>query len=96
MKVLVIGGARFCGIPMVEELLRMGHDVTIATRGLSADGFGSRVGRIILDRTNAGSMKEALRGRYYDVVIDKIAYCSNDIRSVMDAVLTQRLRRNDR
>ena len=85
MKVLVIGGTRFFGIPMVEELLRMGHDVTIATRGLSADGFGGRVRRIILDRTNAGSMKEALRGRYFDVVIDKIAYCSNDIRSVMDA-----------
>ena len=84
--VLVIGGTRFFGIHMVEELIRSGHEVTVATRGLSADGFGSRVGRIVLERTNAESMKNALRGRHFDVVIDKIAYCSNDIRSVMDTV----------
>ena len=31
-------------------------------------------------------MREALKGRHFDVVIDKIAYCSNDIRYVMDYV----------
>ena len=31
-------------------------------------------------------MKNALCGLYYDVVIDKIAYCSNDIRYAMEAV----------
>ena len=85
MDVLVIGGTRFFGIPMVEELLRAGHSVTVATRGRAADGFGSRVQRLILDRTEEKSLREALRGRYYDVMIDKIAYCSNDIRMVMDA-----------
>ncbi len=29
MKVLVLGGTRFFGIHMVNELLKMGHDVTI-------------------------------------------------------------------
>ena len=52
MNILVIGGTRFFGIPMIEELLKSGHDVTIATRGLSADSFGSRVKRLILDRTD--------------------------------------------
>ena len=85
MDVLVIGGTRFFGIPMVEELLRAGHSVTVATRGRAADGFGGRVQRLILDRTEEKSLREALRGRYYDVVIDKIAYCSNDIRMIMDA-----------
>ena len=86
MDVLVIGGTRFFGIPMVEELLRAGHSVTVATRGRAADGFGGRVRRLILDRTEEKSLREALRGRYYDAVIDKIAYCSNDIRMIMDAV----------
>ena len=27
-------------------------------------------------------MREALQGKHFDVVIDKIAYCSNDIRYV--------------
>lgn len=86
MKILVIGGTRFFGIPMVNELLAQGHDITIATRGKAADSYGNRVQRIILDRTNETSMKHALSGKRYDVVIDKIAYCSNDIKYVMEAV----------
>lgn len=86
MKILVIGGTRFFGIHMVNELLAQGHDITIATRGKAADTYGNRVQRIILDRTNETSMKHALSGKRYDVVIDKIAYCSNDIKYVMEAV----------
>ena len=85
MKILVIGGTRFFGIPMVNALLEAGHDITIATRGRVADPFGERVQRIRLERTDAQSMKDALQGRFYDVIIDKIAYCSNDIRSLMEA-----------
>lgn len=85
MKILVIGGTRFFGIHMVNALLEAGHDITIATRGRAADPFGERVQRICLERTDAQSMKDALQGRFYDVIIDKIAYCSNDIRSLMEA-----------
>lgn len=86
MKILVIGGTRFFGIHMVEELLAMGHEVTIATRGRTEDSFGDRVKRIILERTNAESMRIALQGLHFDVVIDKLAYCSDDVKYVMDAV----------
>ena len=85
MNILVIGGTRFFGIPMVEELLNAGHHVTIATRGLSADSFGSSVQRIILDRTDAQSVRDALSGRHFDIIIDKLAHCSNDLQPVMDA-----------
>ncbi len=85
MKILVIGGTRFFGMHMVNALLEAGHDITIATRGRAADPFGERVQRIRLERTDAQSMKDALQGRFYDVIIDKIAYCSNDIRSLMEA-----------
>lgn len=86
MEILVIGGTRFFGIHMVNELLSKGHDVTIATRGNASDEFGSKVKRVIIERTSEKSMKAALGGRHYDVVIDKIAYCSNDIKYVMEAV----------
>ena len=86
MNILVTGGTRFFGIPMVETLLKDGHEVTIATRGRSGDPFGSRVRRIVLERTSADSVRKALCGRYYDVVIDKIGYCSNDVKILMDAV----------
>lgn len=86
MKVLVLGGTRFFGKYTVENLLSKGHDVTIATRGKAHDGYGDHVKRIIVERTNEESIKSALGGRHYDVVIDKIAYCSNDIRYVMENV----------
>lgn len=85
MKILVIGGTRFFGIHMVNELLEKGHDVTIATRGRAVDQYGDRVRRLLIDRTDEKSVKEALRGRHFDVVIDKLAYCSNDIKYVMEA-----------
>ena len=86
MNILVIGGTRFFGIHMVNELLTAGYDVTIATRGKASDSFGDKVKRIFLERTKEESVREALSGTHYDVVIDKIAYCSNDIKYVMDVV----------
>ena len=86
MKILVIGGTRFFGIHTVNELIENGHDVTIATRGKTSDEYGDKVKRIIFERTNETSVREILTGTHWDVVIDKIAYCSNDIRYVMDVV----------
>ena len=86
MNILVIGGTRFFGIHMVNALLSAGHDVTIATRGRAFDLFGDKVKRIVLDHSNPESIRQALSGLYFDVVIDKISYCSNDIRYIMDVV----------
>lgn len=86
MKILVIGGTRFFGIHMVNELLANGHDVTVATRGKASDKYGNKVKRIVFERTNEESVRNALSGTHYDVIIDKIAYCSNDIRYVLDVV----------
>ncbi len=86
MNILVLGGTRFFGIPMVEALLAKGHQVTIATRQNARDSFGDRVKRIKAERTDAQQMKEAFAGMHFDVVYDKIAYCSNDIKSIMEAV----------
>ena len=71
---------------MVEELLKMGHDITIATRGQASDSFGGRVKRIVIERTNEDSIRNAFKEKHYDVVIDKIAYCSNDIKYVMENI----------
>lgn len=86
MKILVIGGTKFFGIHMVEELIAKGHDITIATRGRASDSFGDKVKRIFLERADAESVRHALQGIHYDVVIDKIAYCSNDIKRIMDVM----------
>lgn len=86
MNILVIGGTRYFGIHMVNKLLEQGYNITIATRGKTPDSYGDRVKRIIIERTNEESMRKVLQEKYFDVVIDKIAYCSDDIRYVMDYV----------
>lgn len=86
MRILILGGTRFFGIPMVRALLSKGYEVTIATRGITEDDFGDKVTRIKVERTDADSMKKAFEGKFYEVVIDKIAYCSNDIKYAMDAL----------
>lgn len=63
MKILVMGGTRFFGIPMVWELLRLGHEVTIATRQKNRDSFGEAVQRIQVERTDLSSMIDAFRGK---------------------------------
>lgn len=85
MKILVLGGTRFFGIHMVNDLIEKGHEVTIATRGITPDGFGDSVSRICFERTDEDSIKAVIAGTHYDVIIDKIAYCSNDIRKIMEA-----------
>ena len=86
MNILIIGGTRYFGIYLVEELLTQGHKVTIATRGNAKDGYADRVSRIILERTDPDSVKKALSGKFFDVVYDKIAYCSNDVKYILDVI----------
>lgn len=60
MKILVIGGTKFFGIPMIKELLANGHAVTIATRGNTLDPFGDSVSRIKMDRQKPTEVREQL------------------------------------
>ena len=90
MKVLVVGGTRFFGIPMVKKLLANGHDVTVATRGNAKADFDGNIAYITLDRTDGSSVKRALEGKHFDVVIDKIAYGSNDVKALLENVSCDR------
>ena len=52
MKILVVGGTRFFGIPMVNALLADEHDVTVATRGNTQAEFIGEVRSVVFDRTD--------------------------------------------
>lgn len=86
MKILVLGGTRFFGIQLVWALLKKGHRVTIATRGLTRDPFGPAVERVIVGRTDPAAMKAAFSHRSFDAVCDDLAYCSNDVRAALDVL----------
>lgn len=86
MKALVFGGTRFMGKHLVEALISQGHDVTIATRGLTPDDFGDRVKRLIVDRTDSEKLKQTIPSVTYDAVFDSLAYCSNEVKIALEAV----------
>ncbi|MBP5605132.1 MAG: NAD-dependent epimerase/dehydratase family protein [Ruminiclostridium sp.] len=86
MKILIVGGTRYFGIPMTNDLIEKGHDTTIATRGKAIDRFGDRVSRIIFNRLDENSIITAFHGKRYDVIIDKIAYSSDDRKHLLDHV----------
>ena len=86
MKILIIGGTRYFGIPMTNDLIGKGHNITIATRGKTPDLYGDLVSRIIFDRADENSIIKSFSGKYYDVIIDKIAYSSNDVKRLLDHV----------
>ena len=90
MKILVVGGTRFFGIPMVNALIDAGHDVTVATRGNNALCFGGSVKHVVMDRTDAESVKRAVIDESFDVVIDKVAYSSNDVRALLSNIKCDR------
>ena len=86
MHILILGGTRFFGKHAVRTALERGHQVTIATRGLTADDFGDAVQRIHLDRNDPASLRENLSGRHFDAVIDNLCYCSNDVRNLLNVL----------
>lgn len=90
MKILVIGGTRYFGKHLVRELLDQGHEVTIATRGLTPDVFGNEVERIRFNRTDRESVRSELSGREFDVAYDNINYSPYDTESILECIQTQR------
>ncbi len=90
MKILVIGGTRFFGVHLVRALLQKGHEVTIATRGNVKDEFGDTIRRVIVDRCDPEALKRAFQGEFYNVICDNIAYSSNDVKYLLEAVRCER------
>lgn len=73
MHILVIGGTRFVGRAIVQRLLAEGHGVTLFNRGLTPDPFGTRVRRVLGERSDPEAWRQALGRRRYDAVVDVIA-----------------------
>ena len=80
-KVLVIGGTRYFGKRLVQQLPDAGARMTLASRGLANDSFGDRVARARIDRGDARSLESGLGGRgEWDVVFDQICYSPDEAR----------------
>jgi len=71
MDMLIIGGTKFAGRALTEELLRKGHNVTLFHRGQTNPDIFPNIERIKGDRDGEISN---LGNRTWDVVIDTCGY----------------------
>ena len=75
-----MGGTRFVGRPLVQQLLAAGHNLTLFTRGRNAVPAG--VEHLCGDRSTAEGLS-ALAGRQFDVIVDSSGRTVDDSRSVV-------------
>ncbi|MGB1416788.1 MAG: NAD-dependent epimerase/dehydratase family protein [Synechococcus sp.] len=80
MKILVMGGTRFVGKPLVARLKAQGHALTLLTRGKNRvpDGVEHLKG----DRSSDEGLA-CLKGRGFDVIVDSSGRKLDDSRRVL-------------
>ena len=83
---LVIGGTRFIGRHLVDDLLDNDYDVTIFNRGNHDDPFADdgRVAHVEGDRTNDSALELARDEVDPDAVFDCVAYKPKDVRAATE------------
>lgn len=85
-RVLVLGGTRFIGRAIVEELVDHGHDVTVVHRGVCEPADLPDIQHLHIPRAEWATHSEILRQPQPDAVIDCMALTRKDARFALDAV----------
>ncbi|WP_045516909.1 NAD-dependent epimerase/dehydratase family protein [Neobacillus niacini] len=83
---LILGGTQFVGKRLVQLLVDEGVEVTIATRGLTADSFGNQVTRLFISREDTESLVQAFQDKKWDVVFDQTCYSSQEALDTLKAL----------
>jgi nucleoside-diphosphate-sugar epimerase len=81
MRILVMGGTRFVGRPLVRLLRTAGHELTLFTRGRNP--LPAAVEHLVGDRSSAEGL-EPLRGRGFDVIVDSSGRTLADTQAVIE------------
>ena len=86
MHILVLGGTRYFGRCVVEQLLTEGHHVTVFSRGHTRPPFWEDIVHIEADRTDSERMTARLRGRSFDGVIDNLCFNRQEAEGIIRAL----------
>jgi nucleoside-diphosphate-sugar epimerase len=84
MKVLFIGGTGIISTACVTRALDKGIDLTLLNRGKSFRPTPDGVKTIAADIHDPASLRSALAGHDFDVVVDWIAYTPQDVQKDID------------
>jgi nucleoside-diphosphate-sugar epimerase len=86
LRVIVLGGTRFIGRAIVEELASSGHDVLIVHRGVLEPDDMPRVEHLHCDRVELASHKRELAAFEPDAAIDCRALTKVDAQMAIDSL----------
>lgn len=84
MEILLVGGTRNVGHFLTLELIRRGHRVSVFNRGRTPDELPAEVERLRGDRGDPASLRAALAGRAFDVVVDMALYQAADADVIVE------------
>lgn len=87
LNVLVVGGTHRIGIQLVNQLIELGNNVTIITRGKTKDNFGHYITRLQADVSNLDEVQSVLQGKIFDVVFDNLAYNLDYVENIAKNVI---------
>ena len=83
MRILVLGGTKFVGPPLVQELLKNGHEVTLFHRGKTFDSRTEGASSIVGNREQLADYRGEFGKLQPDVVLDMIPYTQSESRELM-------------
>ena len=86
MKVVVLGGTRFIGRAIVEELAAAGHDLLIVHRGNLEPADMPKVEHLHVERAELAAHRQELAGFRPDAAIDCRALTRADAEMVVEAL----------
>ncbi len=82
----MLGGTRYFGKRLVDLLLQEGgHEISVATRGLTEVEFEGPVKRMTIDRTDEAALVKAAEAGPWDVIYDNICYSPNEALAAVRA-----------
>ena len=84
MKILIIGGTRFIGPPIVRSLLDKGHELVLFHRGKSSVELPKGVKHIMGDRQNLSDFLDQLKELEPQLVLDMFPITEQDAQVVMN------------
>jgi nucleoside-diphosphate-sugar epimerase len=87
MRVLVLGGTRFIGRAIVDELLAAGHEVLVAHRGQTEpEGLAVVPVHVHVDRHDRDGLSGAIRGFEPEALVDTRALTKADAEAIVGVV----------
>lgn len=86
MRVVVLGGTRFIGRAVVEDLVKAGHQLLVVHRGETEPMDAPQVDHVHVDRAALYKRHDALRVFSPDAAVDCLADSRADARAALEAL----------